>query len=356
MNEQFTTMMRPRSLLVIAGSGRSGTSLMAGLAGRLGFRIPQPELHANHTNPRGFGEPRWAVDFHRRLMELCTIAHDDGRPNAWERATRAIELDGSRSELQAWLGEQFDLTDRVVVKDPRLGWFLGLYQAAADDLGVDLGLITMLRHPAETVRSKQLAYGTKIEGTTRGAGWLNMTLGTEHRSRKINRAIVRYDDLLRSWRPTVEQAEKILAFGLVASATDQQLHEADDLVDPSLLRTPRDWDELNLPTQLRELMQSTYQAMDELAVTAGGGPATTSTAQLDVLREAYATSYRDAEAFARSSIAAARKVERRRATKAARKRARDQPHSAEQEPESPSHEGTARDHSGPSSNVARRAL
>ena len=30
----------------------------------MGFHLPQPEVKANDTNPRGFGEPRWVVDFH----------------------------------------------------------------------------------------------------------------------------------------------------------------------------------------------------------------------------------------------------------------------------------------------------
>ena len=38
----------------------------AGILGQLGFHIPQPEVQADDTNPRGFGEPRWVVDFHSR--------------------------------------------------------------------------------------------------------------------------------------------------------------------------------------------------------------------------------------------------------------------------------------------------
>jgi len=35
---------------------------MSGMLGHLGFHIPQPEVKADDTNPRGFGEPRWVVD------------------------------------------------------------------------------------------------------------------------------------------------------------------------------------------------------------------------------------------------------------------------------------------------------
>ena len=53
-----------RSLILVAGSGRSGTSLFTGIVQRLGYAVPQPEVPADDTNPRGFGESQWVVDFH----------------------------------------------------------------------------------------------------------------------------------------------------------------------------------------------------------------------------------------------------------------------------------------------------
>ena len=119
-----------RQMLVVAGSGRSGTSLFAGISGRLGLHIPQPEVKANDTNPRGFGEPRWAVAFHKEPLAAVDVTHDDGRPQAWDPAGVLERPEASRPRLD-WLEEQFDQAARIVVKDPRLGWFLPLYQAAA---------------------------------------------------------------------------------------------------------------------------------------------------------------------------------------------------------------------------------
>ena len=68
----------PRQILLVAGSGRSGTSLFTGLTGELGFHIPKPEVKANKSNPRGFGEPRWAVDFHNELLAEWTSTWTTG--------------------------------------------------------------------------------------------------------------------------------------------------------------------------------------------------------------------------------------------------------------------------------------
>ena len=87
-----------------------------------------------------------------------------------------------------------------MVKDPRLAWFFELHRAAADRLGAEVHVATMLRHPAEVMRSREIAYGTKTSNTTRVVGWMTMMLGTELRSRDLPRATVRYDDLLVDWR------------------------------------------------------------------------------------------------------------------------------------------------------------
>ena len=54
--------------MFVVGSGRSGTSTMAGTLRTLGLHVPQPEVVADATNPKGFGEPRWVVDLHHELL------------------------------------------------------------------------------------------------------------------------------------------------------------------------------------------------------------------------------------------------------------------------------------------------
>ena len=74
-----------KRLVLVVGVGRSGTSLLAGVLGQLGFHIPQPEITADDTNPKGFGEPRWVVDFHTKLMRRLRVIVFDARPVAFNR-------------------------------------------------------------------------------------------------------------------------------------------------------------------------------------------------------------------------------------------------------------------------------
>ncbi len=306
---------RQKSLLVIGGSGRSGTSLLAGLAHRLGYHIPQPELNANETNPRGFGEPRWAVAFHKELLQSVDVTHDDGRPQAWVDTARVKDRKAARDQLTAWLGEQFGISHKVVVKDPRLAWFVGLYSDVAEELSADFGVVTMLRHPAESVRSKELAYGSKVDTNTRMAGWLNMMLHVEERTRGSARALVRYEDLLTRWKPTLAATEKVLPMDLVAGRSEEELAAADALVDPQLRRTERSWDGFDVPESLCELAERAYAALEASAINVDGQAGIDSAADLDELRAAYVALYGQAEMMVRSSLNAARAKERRKVLK-----------------------------------------
>src|SRR5829696_9834295 len=148
-----------RALVLVAGSGRSGTSLFTGILQRLGFHVPQPEVPADETNPRGFAESQWVVDFHTRLLKKAAVQVSDARPTAWARVAE-LTLDSQLGEeLRTWLGAQFKEADHLIVKDPRLSWFLPLWRRCAEALAVSPRCATVLRHPAAVVDSKQRFYG-----------------------------------------------------------------------------------------------------------------------------------------------------------------------------------------------------
>src|ERR671914_378348 len=74
-----------RRIVFVVGSGRSGTSTMTGALQTLGMHVPQPEVAADETNPKGFGEPQWVVDFHTELLQRCNVQVSDSRRAALRR-------------------------------------------------------------------------------------------------------------------------------------------------------------------------------------------------------------------------------------------------------------------------------
>jgi hypothetical protein len=308
---------RDRQILVVAGSGRSGTSLFTGLTGRLGFHIPKPEVAANKSNPRGFGEPRWAVDFHNELLGAADVVVEDGRPEAWDATTKMAERPEAVTRLRGWLEEQFAESDRIVVKDPRLAWFFELYRVSAAELDADLFVATMLRDPAEVMRSREIAYGTRTGNTTRVIGWMNMMLGIEARTRDLPRATVRYDDLLTDWKGALSVADESLGLGLLSRASAEQVSDADTLVDPGLRRSVTSWDDLGLGTHTRDLAARVYDTYGRLVGTAADEQAGVR-ADLDALGEEFSALYDEAFEIARHRTGALARKEKRKAVRKVR--------------------------------------
>ena len=317
MHHETSAQAGRRQVMVVAGSGRSGTSLFTGLAGRLGAHIPQPEVSANRSNPRGFGEPRWLVDFHNDLLSTVDVTIEDGRPEAWDLTDAAAEDPRATEPLVAWLEDQLAEHPRIVVKDPRLGWFLRLHRAAAEEVGADLRVATMLRHPAEVMRSREAAYGTRMSHTTRVIGWLTMMLGTDLRTRDLPRATVRYDDLLADWQSAIRQADATTGMRLLDDVGEEQLAEAGTLVDASLRRAGTGWDGLDVPSRVVDLATRTYDAYGDLVGTTPEEQTATRTT-LDDLRAELGAYYDECFDVARNRTGAFARSEKRRVARRVR--------------------------------------
>ena len=111
--------MSSRRVVLVVGSGRSGTSTMAGTLRTLGLHVPQPEVVADATNPKGFGEPRWVVDLHHELLQRSNVQVSDARPRAWLDTGTTSGDHATRERVTAWLEEQLTIGDELVIKDPR---------------------------------------------------------------------------------------------------------------------------------------------------------------------------------------------------------------------------------------------
>ena len=291
-----------RHLVLVVGVGRSGTSLLAGVMGELGFHLPQPEVDADETNPRGFGEPQWVVSFHQRLLRARGITVNDSRPAAWELSYNATADAAVRDELRRWLEGEFAHGDAVVVKDPRTVWFLPLWQRCATDLGVQTSYVTMLRHPAEIVRSAMKSYGDWQSEASRTAAWLNVALETERSTRGERRVFVRHTDLLAGWRAQIERVGATLELPLITDGIpDERAAAVDGFVDPSLHRNVVTWADMKVPGRLADEAEQAWGKLIELTAT-DGDPAA-----LDAGRERFAVLYAEAEAIAQSSLTAAKR-------------------------------------------------
>ena len=295
-----------RRAIFVVGAGRSGTSTMSGTLQTLGVHVPQPEVQADESNPKGFGEPKWVVNFHDRLLKRANVHASDARPQAWFEAGKLATNEQLREELFGWLGWQFaEGGDELVVKDPRLSWFLGLWRSAALRNAAVPSYITMLRPVTEVVGSKQKYYDQRFGAISRTAAWVNVMLHTERGTRGSQRAFVRYHDLLSDWTVPLFELGEQLDLASVKNATANDIRMVYNFIDPDLRRVQLTWDDLDVPGRLRELAEESWQALNKLADRGGDTPDVQAT--LDELRTAYSFYYEEAEALTQSTTAAARR-------------------------------------------------
>ncbi|GAB4086454.1 hypothetical protein GCM10028784_30840 [Myceligenerans cantabricum] len=253
-----------REAVFVVGSGRSGTSTFAGVLRRLGLHVPAPEVVADRSNPRGFNEPRWMVDLHDDVLRRAQVAVADPRPGAGAEAELAAARARTVDAATVWLDEHFAAADHLVLKDPRLIWFIDPWRHATGAAGARASFATLLRSPAEVVSSKSTYYGPQ-QAADGIAMWVNGMLRTELVTRGAPRAFVRYEELLTNWRPPVRRAARTLGIEHALRDDAAATADVDSFVDPHLRRVSAGWEELAIPPYLRDVAERTWDHLSTLA-------------------------------------------------------------------------------------------
>jgi hypothetical protein len=296
------TRSRPRVVFVV-GPGRSGTSAFVGVLRHLGLHVPQPEVPADDANPKGFGESRWVVDFHDHLLARAFVHVADARPQAWAATARVATAGPVRGRLNDWLNGELEQADEVVIKDPRLAWFIDLWRSSVEQCGAVPGFVTLLRSPAEVVGSRQRAYRDRLSDINKTAAWINMMIHTESNTRGFRRLFVRYEDLLDDWEREGRRAGSVLDLKAVQTASSATIRQADGYIDPTLKRVELTWEDLDVPPWLVAIADRLWQELDRLPET--GGDTEEVHHAIDRLCDEYTQRYSEAEALAKSSVLSA---------------------------------------------------
>jgi hypothetical protein len=284
--------------VLVTGSMRSGTSSLAGSLKILGLHVPQPEVPASPRNPKGHFEPHWVIRFHKRLLREALTRPSDGSPDAERRIADAVAAGAMEQELANWLRDQTE--PRIVVKDPHAAWLVGTWASAARTAGRDLRLLTAIRHPAEVVGSQDLTWGhrrddamRRVKETSNVAAWLNVALVTERSGRDLTRSFIRYGELIEDWRTALGRVSTQLALDLETDPA-RAGHELDEWLDPSLRRSQVSWDDIEVPSWLRDLAEDAWGQLNRLVDDPADSAATT---RLDAIRVEYAARYAEGVAL-----------------------------------------------------------
>lgn len=221
---------QPRTIVMVLGMHRSGTSTVAGALGLLGAATPKVGLGLNDDNPKGHFEPAAIVSLHDRILDSAGMHWWDWErfPQAWYASPLAAEFE---RELAQAVREEYGTAPIFVMKDPRTCKLVPLWRNVARSLDLDVVAVLPYRNPRDVARSLRARDGfPSVNGQLM---WLRYALDAEVESRPYRRAFLRYEDLVADWKPQLSRLmqQTGLTFPRQSVRAQQELEE---FIDPKL--------------------------------------------------------------------------------------------------------------------------
>ena len=223
-----------RTLVLVIGMHRSGTSTVAGALGILGATMPATGLGLSEDNPKGHFEPREIVALHDRVLASAAMHWWDWEkfPDAWYESDQAQPF---VDELADTVQTEFGDAPLFVVKDPRTCLLIPLWRRVASKLDLKIMAVLPVRHPDEVARSLHARDGFPLPNSH--MAWLRYVLEAERESRDLPRVFLRYEDLLSDGPGTMRRVVETLQLPLNIGETGAALA---DFIDPDLRRSRTD--------------------------------------------------------------------------------------------------------------------
>jgi hypothetical protein len=200
-----------RTLLLILGMHRSGTSAYANTFALLGAALPRNVLSARKGNEMGhFESERLLVEHDKMLDEIGSHWYD------WSALSEDFFKSGLARMFAARFAEivreEYGDAALIVVKDPRICRFVPIWREVATLLDADIKIITPFRNPMEVASSLRKRDNLSINESL--LVWTRHVLEAEFCTRDLPRAFVAYEALLGDWRSVVDQCSKEIGLNL----------------------------------------------------------------------------------------------------------------------------------------------
>lgn len=186
---------------------RSGTSALTGVLSRCGFSAGKQFLPASEFNAHGYYEDvRLNICLDGLLKGLGRSWYDERTlPATWLGSDAAAR---ATNELAEVMRAEFDFSQPVVVKDPRLCRLLPVLQSVCIAGGLSPQYVFSLRSPLAVISS--LARRNALPEKRAALLYLAYMLEAELQTRYAPRVFVEYDDLLKDWQGVVKHIASTL--------------------------------------------------------------------------------------------------------------------------------------------------
>ena len=187
---------------------RSGTSAMARVVNLLGVFLGHDLRPPAPHNPRGLWEHKEIVDTHEeicRVLKRRWFSSLSPLPNNWWLFEEIVPLGQKIVQI---VRRDFSESAAWGLKDPRLCRLLPLWMSVFRELNCKPCFLHVVRHPLEVSASIRRRDGLPTSMPI--LLWLQHVLDAERLTRGHPRVFVRFEQLLRDWRSTMERVAMTL--------------------------------------------------------------------------------------------------------------------------------------------------
>ncbi len=211
-----------RTVCVVLGMHRSGTSALARTFNLAGCDLPKTLMKGGNGNEPGHWESQAIADFNDELLAAAGSHWDDwlAIEATWYQSQRAA---GLAARARSLIAEEADGSRCLVLKDPRICRILPFWLDVFSKMRFEPVFVVPVRNPLEVARSLQARDG--FEQSLGLLLWLRHVLAAEADSRNFRRFFCSYDALLTDWAGLLSKAQKALgiSFPKPAEAPDAEI-------------------------------------------------------------------------------------------------------------------------------------
>jgi len=245
-----------RSVVLVLGMHRSGTSATAKVFNILGAGLPQHLLGKGLFNAKGHWESARIVHYHNLVLKEFGRNWYDLRP------IDVTDIQGEqRARLKARMKDLFEQEfsgqSISVIKEPRICRFASLYIEALQDIDVDVQCVIPVRNPLEVAGSLNKRNGFKTSYSV--LLWLSYMLDAELATRHLKRSFISYEKLIESPGNQLERVLKTLTLKFPNAVADA-LPEIKTFLSPQMKNHEFSAEQLNENPFTETLVQDAYSA------------------------------------------------------------------------------------------------
>jgi hypothetical protein len=254
-----------KTVVVVLGMHRSGTSSAAGTLVRLGAAAPKHLMAPNADNERGFWESQVIVDLNDAILAAGGSDWKDWRKFNLA-AVDVVEADALRARAKAALAEEFGDVGLAVVKDPRMCRLMPFWRPVFEEAKWSVRALLPIRSPLEVGWSLNCRDG--LSPAYACLLWLRHVLDAEAETRGMARAVLDWPQFLGDRRKALTQVSE--QWGLMwPYLYEDALAEVDEFVSSDLRRQRASEADLRAHPAVNDLVRRTYAAMIDLVRDAG---------------------------------------------------------------------------------------